>query len=84
MIDDDDDRRATLALRSLEPLLDELFAVLDDAPAVHQDAAAAIAARIYTAGHRDGVRYAVGEIAPEAERRGIHLYLSPEVAADAD
>jgi hypothetical protein len=81
--DDDDDRRAILALRSLGPLLDELAEVLDDASGPDRDAAAAIAARIYTAGHRDGVRYAVGEIAPEAGRRGIHLYLSPGVAADA-
>lgn len=80
---DDDDRRATLALRSLGPLLDELLEVLDDVPGADRDAAAAIAARIYTAGHRDGVRYAVGEIAPEAERRGMHLYLAPEVGADA-
>ena len=37
------------------------------------------AAEIYALGYRDGARHAVGEIAPEAERHGLRLWLSPEL-----
>ena len=37
------------------------------------------AAEIYALAYRDGVRHAVGEIAPEAERHGLGLWLSPEL-----
>ena len=38
------------------------------------------AAEIYALAYRDGVRHAVGEIAPEAERHGLGLWLSPDLA----
>ena len=38
------------------------------------------AAEIYALAYRDGIRHAVGEIAPEAERHGLRLWLSPHLA----
>ena len=77
---DDHDCAATLALRALEPLLDELFALLDEGPAARHRAAV-LAARVYAAGHRDGIRHAVAQVAPEAEERGLRLHLADDVAA---
>lgn len=72
---------AAIACRSLEPLLDALDAALDEAGAaasIGRDVLAVVA-ESYAAGHRDGVRHAVAEIAPVAASRGLRLWLGPEL-----
>lgn len=67
-----------IAHRSLEPILVGLAESLHahDVACSHADIYAAVA-EAYAAGHIDGQRHAVGEVAPEAARRGLHLRLAP-------
>ena len=51
---------------------------------VHNNELFDVAAEIYVAGHRDGVRHAVAEIAPEAERHGFRLWLPSELDEAAE
>ena len=72
---------AAIACRSLEPLLDTLDDTLHEAGAaasLGRDLLRAVA-EAYAAGHRDGVRHAVAEIAPVAESHGLRLWLGPEL-----
>jgi hypothetical protein len=71
------------ALHTLEPLLsalqDRLISV--GVPAdVLEDAVAAVG-EAYAIGHVDGVRHAVAQIAPVAEKAGLRLGLAPDVQA---
>jgi hypothetical protein len=72
-----------IAHRSLEPILLGLAELLhgDDAGCPHAEIYAAVA-EAYVAGHIDGQRHAVGEVAPEAARRGLHLRLAPALEDD--
>ena len=80
---DHQDSTVAIAQRALEPLLCSLEnALVEQGVAfdvVHE--LFGVAAEIYAAGHRDGVRHAMGEIAPEAERHGLRLWLSSELEA---
>jgi hypothetical protein len=72
-----------IARRSLEPILEDLVRLLADEEL--PDAAAFLIlqtlAEAYVAGHADGARHAVGQVAVEAARRGLHLRLAPELEA---
>jgi hypothetical protein len=72
-----------IAHRSLQPILVGLAEVLHagDAGCPHAEIYAAVA-EAYVAGHIDGQRHAVGEVAPEAARRGLHLRLAPALEDD--
>lgn len=72
-----------IAHRSLEPILVGLAESLEaaDVGCPHADIYAAVA-EAYVAGHVDGQRHAVGEVAPEAARRGLHLRLAPALEDD--
>lgn len=72
----------TVAARlTLDPLLCSLYDALTahDVSSRVVDELFDVAAEIYVAGHRDGVRHAVAEIAPEAERHGFRLWLPSEL-----
>ena len=79
----DQDSTVAIAQQALEPLLRSLEDALVEqgvaSDVVHE--LFGVAAEIYAAGHRDGGRQAVGEIAPEAERHGLRLWLSAELEA---
>jgi hypothetical protein len=80
-VPDHEDSVAGIAHGSLEPLLARMHALLADdcADGLSRDLFR-LAADIYAIGHRDGVRHAVAEIAPAAERRGLRLWLGEEHA----
>lgn len=67
--------------RSLTPLLEEAAEVLCalDAGPRAQDQIAGALGDAYFSGLADGARHAVGEIAAEAEGRGLRLMLAPEL-----
>lgn len=76
---DHEDSAAAIAHRSLEPLLASLHDALTEEGATHlAHDLFLITAEIYAVGHRDGVRCAVADIAPEAARHGLHLWLGAE------
>jgi hypothetical protein len=77
------DPAPAIACRSLDPLLTALHEALRlaDAADAADDALTAIA-EAYAAGHRDGVRYAVADIAPVAAAHGLRLRLAPELCED--
>lgn len=70
----------------VRPLLDGLADVLELHGVPHPVVASAFqaVAEAYAAGHLDGARAAVGEIAPVAERHGLRLLLGPALRAPAD
>ena len=82
---DREDSAAAIACRSLEPLLDHIHETLARAGAddVARDVLT-LAAEAYALGHRDGVRHAVGEIAPVAGAHGQRLWLGPQVYDEDD
>ena len=80
-----DDPSVVLALERLRPAIDDLIGALDAAgtdPCVARMAISAIA-EAYAVGYCDGQRHAVGQIAPVAARRGLHLKLAPELEEPA-
>jgi hypothetical protein len=78
-----DDAAVAIACGSLEPLLAALHEKLASAGLTAGEAVA-IVAEAYVAGHRDGARYAVGEIAPVAAAHGMCLRLGPGLRDDVD
>lgn len=75
------DAAAAIARRSLEPLLDTLDDALNEAGAeasLGRDVLTLVA-ESYAAGHRDGVRHAVAEVAPVAASHGLRLWLGPDL-----
>ena len=76
-----EDSTVAIAQQALEPLLCSLESALVEQgvafDVVHE--LFGVVAEIYAAGHLDGVRHAVAEIAPEAERHGLRLWLSSEL-----
>jgi hypothetical protein len=82
-VPDHEDAAVAIAQRSLQPLLMRLHETLDRADA--RDVAQhvlTVAAEAYAAGHRDGVRHAVADIAPVAASHGLQLWLGPELCED--
>ena len=79
---DYEDSTVAMSMAALEPLLRSFREALLESglPWEEVDELFCTAAEIYALAYRDGVRHAVGEIAPEAERRGLRLWLSPELA----
>lgn len=75
-----------IAARSMAPILafvaDALDALDADESSRRQIAEAVGAA--YASGLTDGARHAIGEVAVEAERRGLRLTLGPELEAIVD
>jgi hypothetical protein len=84
-VPDREDSAASIASRSLGPLVDHLYDALARAGAhdVAHDVLS-LAAEAYALGHRDGVRHAVAEIAPVAEAHGLRLWLGPELCEEDD
>jgi hypothetical protein len=83
-VPDHEDAAVAIAQRSLQPLLMGLHETLDRADS--RDVARhvlTVAAEAYAAGHRDGVRHAVADIAPIAASHGLQLWLGPELCEDA-
>jgi hypothetical protein len=80
-VPDYDDPAIQIAQRTLDPLLWALGDALAEEDVAHEtiEEVFAVAAEIYLAGRRDGQRQAVGQIAPEAARHGLHLLLAPEL-----
>jgi hypothetical protein len=74
------DHETLRALNGLEPLLSNLYDLLHSAEVpgdlIH-DVMDGVA-EAYAIGHIDGVRGAVAQVAPEAEKRGLRLMLAPE------
>ena len=79
---DYEDASVASSVASLEPLLSSFREALIESGlrGKEMDELFFTAAEIYALAYRDGVRHAVGEIAPEAERHGLGLWLSPEFA----
>ena len=76
---DHEDAVGAIAHRSLEPLLDRMHKLLAEECSGHRSHELfVIAAEVYAVGHRDGVRYAVADIAPAAARHGLQLWLDVE------
>ena len=80
---DHQDSTVAIARGALEPLLCSLENALVEqgiaSDVVHE--LFGVVAEIYAAGHCDGARHAVGEIALEAERHGLRLWLSSDLEA---
>ena len=76
---DDADASVASSVAALEPLLRSFKEALTESglPPKEMDELFVTAAEIYALAYRDGIRHAVGEIAPEAERHGLRLWLSP-------
>lgn len=72
-----------IAARSMAPLIERVCDVLDglDADAAATERIAEALGQAYVAGLTDGARDAVGQVAAEAERRGLSLKLAPELQA---
>jgi hypothetical protein len=81
-VSDYEDASVTSSAAALEPLLRSFKEVLIESglPSKEMDELFVIAAEIYALAYRDGIRHAVGEIAPKAERHGLRLWLSPDLA----
>jgi len=78
-VPDHEDSIGAIARRSLEPLLDRMHELLaEECSARLSHELFLIAAEVYAVGHRDGVRYAVADIAPTAARHGLQLWLDVE------
>jgi len=78
-VPDHEDSVGAIAHRSLEPLLDRMQKLLaEECRGSLSHALFVIAAEAYAVGHRDGVRYAVADIAPTAARHGLQLWLDVE------
>ena len=76
---DHEDSVGAIAHRSLEPLLERMKKLLaEERSGSLSHALFIIAAEAYAVGHRDGVRYAVADIAPTAARHGLQLWLDVE------
>lgn len=81
MHDEHDSVAGHVAEWRLARILDDLGDVLADQsldPEVVQEIAVTVAWS-YQAGHRDGQREAVAQIAPEAAAVGLELHLSPDL-----
>jgi hypothetical protein len=78
---DPEDTALQSAARALEPTLSALGDLLAEGQIGSDTAQGVFAAmaEVYVAGYRDGQRQTVGQIAPEAARRGLHLRLAPEL-----
>ena len=78
---DDADANVAISVAALEPLLRSFNEALTESglPSKQMDELFFTAAEIYALAYRDGIRHAVGEIAPEAERHGLRLWLSPDL-----
>ena len=76
------DASVARSVAALEPLLRAFKEALTESglPPKEMDELFVTAAEIYALAYRDGIRHAVGEIAPEAERHGLRLWLSPHLA----
>jgi hypothetical protein len=76
------DASVASSVAALEPLLRSFKEALAESglPSRETDELFFTAAEIYALAYRDGIRHAVGEIAPEAERHGLRLWLSPDLA----
>jgi hypothetical protein len=78
-VSDHEDSVGAIAHRSLEPLLDRMHELLaEECSGDLSHELFLIAAEVYAVGHRDGVRYAVADIAPTAARHGLQLWLDVE------
>jgi hypothetical protein len=78
-VPDHEDSVGAIAHRSLEPLLDRMHELLaEECSGRLSHELLLIAAEVYAVGHRDGVRYAVADIAPTAARHGLQLWLDVE------
>lgn len=78
---DFEDREVHIAGPALEPLLSDLEDALAQEGVASETVRQvfAVAGELYLAGYRDGQRHAVGQIAPEAARHGLDLWLAPEL-----
>ena len=73
---DHEDSVGAIPHHSLEPLLDRMHELLGTECSERlSHELFLIAAEVYAVGHRDGVRYAVADIAPTAARHGLQLWL---------
>jgi len=80
-VSDPEDHAIQIAQRALEPLLSALEDALAEEAVARETVREvfAVAGEIYLAGYRDGQRRAVGEVAPQAARHGLQLWLAPEL-----
>ena len=81
---DHEDSAAAIACRSLGPLLTTLHEALAGAGAGVADDVLDLVAEAYAAGHRDGARHAVADIAPVAAAHGLGLWLGPDLCDDPE
>jgi len=78
-VPDHEDSVGAIPHHSLEPLLDRMHELLGTECSERlSHELFLIAAEVYAVGHRDGVRYAVADIAPTAARHGLQLWLDVE------